>query len=76
VTDRLIRILLQAGLALSGVGALVGSVRVILGFLLGAHWFWGGVLAAYLGPACFAGALRLHELSRLGRRAAPGTVDA
>lgn len=61
MTDRLIRILLLAGFGLSGVAALVASVVVLAGFLLGVRWFWGGVLTAYLGPVCFAGALALHN---------------
>jgi hypothetical protein len=55
--NKAIRILLVVGIALSSLGALTASVRIILGFVLGANWFWGGIVAAYLGPLAFAASL-------------------
>ena len=67
MTGRLISILLIAGLVLSSIAAIAGSVRIIIGVLLGVQWFWGGAFAAYVGPLCFAAALYLHRAAGAGR---------
>jgi hypothetical protein len=64
--DRALRFLLQIGLALACIAALTASARVIVGFMLGIHWYWAGVLAAFAGPVAFAAALFLFD--RGGRR--------
>lgn len=59
--SNVIRLLLQIGLILSSIAALTASVRIFLGFGLGVKWFWGGAIAAYLGPAALAFALYMFE---------------
>ena len=56
-----IRLLLFIGIALSSLGAITASVRIILGFALGADWFWGGVVAAHVGPFSFAASLYFFD---------------
>lgn len=60
--ERFTRILLLVGLLLSTIAALAYSVRIIVGLVFGANWFWGGAFGAYLGPIVFAGAMYLNEL--------------
>ena len=62
--NKAIRLILLIGIALSSLGAITASVRVILGFALGAEWFWGGVVAAYVGPFAFAASLYFFDRSR------------
>ena len=65
--DGLVRLLLTVGLVLASVAAFTASLRVIVGYMFGTEWYWGGVLAAYAGPVAFAAALYL--LDRRGKRA-------
>ena len=69
--DSMIRLLLQIGLILSTLAAFIASVRIFLGLGLGLNWFWGGPMAAYLGPVSFAFALFMFE-----RRHGAGTPHA
>ena len=62
--DGLVRLLLTVGLVLSALAAFTASLRIMMGYLVGTEWYWGGVIAAYAGPAVFAGALYLDELRR------------
>lgn len=59
--SRAIQLTLQIGLLLSAIAGIVFAVRIIIGMTLGANWFWGGAVAAFIGPATFALALYLYE---------------
>jgi hypothetical protein len=58
---RAITLLLQAGLLLSTIGAILFALQIIVGLTLGSRWFWGGAVAAFLGPVAFASTLFLVE---------------
>lgn len=59
--SRAIQLTLQVGLLFSAIAAIVFAVRIIIGLTLGANWFWGGAVGAFLGPVSFAIALYLYE---------------
>jgi len=58
--------MLLIGVIISSFVALVFSVRILLGQLLGVGWFWGGAIGAYFGPLAFAAALFVYD--RTGKR--------
>jgi hypothetical protein len=57
--NRVITLLLQAGLLVSTAAAIAYAVRILLGTLFDTSWYWAGALAALAGPVAFALALRL-----------------
>lgn len=59
--SRAIQLVLQVGLLFSAIAAIVFAVRIVVGLTLGANWFWGGAVGAFLGPVSFAIALYLFE---------------
>ena len=59
--SRLISILLRVGLVVSAVAAIIGAVRMGLGFVLNLSWYWAGLMAAFAGPVSFALAIYLFE---------------
>ena len=61
--SRAIVLLLQVGLMLSAVAGILFAVRIILQQTIGGSWYWGGAIAAFVGPVAFALALFLVERS-------------
>ena len=72
--NRALTFLLQVGLALTSVAAILFAVRIIVQQTLGGSWYWGGAMAAFAGPVAFAVALRLHERGDSGTQ--PGAINA
>jgi len=64
--ERVARLILLIGLIFSGFVALIFSVRILLGQILGVSWFWGGAIGAYFGPLAFAAALFVYD--KAGKR--------
>ena len=61
---RVITFLLQAGLALTAIAAILFAVRIIAQQVLGiGSWDWGGAIAVFLGPVAFTIALFVFEWS-------------
>ena len=61
---RLINLLLQAGLVLTAVAAILFAVRIILQQAVGiGTWYWAGATAVFLGPVAFAIAIWVFERS-------------
>jgi hypothetical protein len=58
-TLRINQVLLEAGLLLGSLAAILYLVRMIIGSILGVEWFWGGAVASLFAPLSFAAALRL-----------------
>jgi hypothetical protein len=59
---RFIGLVLQSGLVLTAVAAILIAVRIILHEVIGiGTWYWGGAVAAFIGPVAFAAALFLFE---------------
>ena len=57
---RAITLLLQVGLVLTAIAAILFAVRIILQQALGiGSWYWGGAIAVFLGPLAFTAALAL-----------------
>jgi hypothetical protein len=61
--SRAIVLLLQVGLMLSAIAGILFAVRIILQQTIGGSWYWGGAIAAFVGPVAFALALLLVERS-------------
>ena len=59
--NRAILLSLQLGMLLSTIAAIVFAIRIVVGLTLGANWFWGGAVGAFIGPVSFAIALYLFE---------------
>ena len=58
---RAIVLLLQIGLMLTAIAAIIFAVRIILQLTIGGSWYWGGAIAAFTGPVAFAIALYVFE---------------
>ena len=59
---RVITLLLQAGIVLTAIAAILFAVRMIVQQALGAgSWYWGGAIASFLGPVALAAALFVFE---------------
>ena len=71
---RALTIMLQIGLAVTSVAAILFALRIILQQTIGGSWYWGGALAAFAGPVAFALALYLFE--RCASSAAPESKNA
>ena len=56
--------LLEVGLLLGTVAALLYVVRMIVGTVTGLEWFWGGAIASLSAPPAFAAAIRLLAAPR------------
>ena len=53
--------LLRVGLATTSLAAIAYAIRALLSVVgLNAPWSYGGLIAAYLGPLAFAGAIFLN----------------
>lgn len=59
--SRIVALLLEAGLIVSAIGAILYSLRIIMGSIIDVSWYWGGAMAAFAGPVAFALALFIHE---------------
>ena len=61
---RAITLLLQVGLVLTAIAAILFALRIILQQSLGiGSWYWGGAVAVFLGPLAFTAALAVFERS-------------
>jgi hypothetical protein len=60
--DRWIRLLLLVGLLISSLGAIAYAIWIFLGLAVSTRWYWGGAIAAFIGPLSFATAAYLNEL--------------
>ena len=58
---RAISLVLQIGLVVSSIAAILFALRIILEQILGGSWYWGGAMAAFAGPVAFSLALYLFE---------------
>ena len=52
---------LEVGLLISSLAAILFALRIILQQVIGGSWFWGGAMAAFAAPVAFALALYLYD---------------
>ena len=59
--SRVITILLEIGIVVTSIAAILFAAKIILEQTIGGSWYWGGALAAFSGPALFTLALSLYQ---------------
>ena len=59
--SRVITLLLEIGILVTSIAAILFAAKIILEQTIGGSWYWGGALAAFSGPALFALALNLYQ---------------
>jgi hypothetical protein len=60
--EQIIRFSLLTGLLVSALAAIGYAVWILIGQAIPVRWYWGGAIAAFLGPVSFAAAAYLNEL--------------